>query len=93
MSVEYSKKYREYLKLVLLIEAYGITIPQYSFYEKNKWKYIVSTENSSRYNEYVCYSQKYNISSPSLSDLSSLLYEQECLDQEEEETTTKLLYL
>ena len=47
---------------------------QYSFYKKNERKCIISTENSSQYNKYICYSQKYNISSPSLSDLSSLLY-------------------
>ena len=93
MPVERSKKYRERLELALLIEAHGVTMPQCSFCEKNERKCVVSTENSSRCNECVRRGQKCDVSGPSLSDLSSLLREQERLDREEEETTTKLLRL
>ncbi|TVY12487.1 hypothetical protein LARI1_G009615 [Lachnellula arida] len=64
-----------------------------SYCEKHLRKCIVSKENSSRCGECTRRGQKCDVRGPSSFDIASLLREQDRLDQEEEEATSKLLRL
>ena len=89
-----SKKYRERIELALLIESLGIEmILPCTYCEKHCRPCVVATEKSSRCNECVRRGNKCDVQGPSSSSLASLLREQERLDKEEEETTSKLLRL
>jgi hypothetical protein len=67
------KKYKERLKLTLLIKSRGITMPPCSYYKKHLRTYVVSYESSSRYNEYVRRGIKYDVASPLASNMAAVL--------------------
>ena len=93
MPPQRSRKYRERIELALLIESIGVKMPQCSYCEKHSRDCIVSEGNSARCNECVRRGTKCDVEGPSANDIASLLREQDRLDREEEETTSKLLRL
>jgi hypothetical protein len=86
-------KYKERISLVRLIESRGSEMPPCSYCERNNRKCIVSNDSSSRCSECVHRGERCDVQGPSLGDLDSILRERTRLDEEEKETTAKLLHL
>lgn len=88
-----SRKYKERVDLALVIESRGITMPSCSTCERAQRKCVVSDADSTRCSECVRQGRRCDVAGPSSSDMRSVVEELRRLNQEEKETTSKLLRL